>query len=300
MDWSALPFFLAVAETGSQSAAARKLRVSQPTVGRYVAALEAALGSRLFDRTSQGLQLTPAGERLLSHTQRMQQEAQAVERELQGADTRLRGIVKISASEGLASYWLTPALTAFTAAHPGIRVEVVSNNTAVNLPRREADIAIRMFPPEHNDLIGRYLAHHVVALFASEDYLAHHPAPQSVADLAQHALVGFDDTLGYLPQAVWMENNCPEDRFVFRCNSLLVQLEATRNGWGIGAHSCVAAAQFPNLIRVLPEIEVTRQEMWLIVHSDLRRSARIRAVYDFLADRITEQRAAFEGRAENK
>lgn len=298
LDWTALRDFLAVAEAGSLSAAAKRLRVSQPTVSRRIAALETDLEARLFNRTPRGLELTEAGETILEHARRMDQEALAVARAATGTDSGLEGTVRLSATEGIGVEWLTRELSAFRDAYPGIRVELLIDNAAANLLRREADIAVRLFRPQQADLIARRVGHHVLGLFAAAEYLARRGTPARVEELAAHDIVGYDESIGHVAQAKWLLRHVSAEQLVFRSNSLLSQLQATRAGIGIGTHSALIGNRDPGLVRVLPEIDVTRQDIWLVTHPDLRRSARIRAMFDFLAELITTHRAELAGETE--
>lgn len=294
-DWTGLQYLLALAETGSQSAAARRLNVSQPTVGRRLARLEADMDARLFDRTPDGLVLTPAGERLLEHARRIEQESLAARRAIGGGDSALEGSVRISAIEALGITWLTPALADLRRRHPGIRLEFLIENATVNLLRREADIAVRLFRPTQDALVARYLGQHAMGLYATRAYLDAHGTPADLAGLTGHAFIGFDETISHYPQARWFDAHIPADRVVFRSNSNLAHIAAARAGLGIGLLSSFIADQTPDLIRVLPDADTTAHEIWLVTHADLRRSARIRAVYDFLADLITKEKAALAG-----
>lgn len=295
LDWTSLRDFLAVAEAGSLSAAAKGLRVSQPTVSRRIAALEGDLDARLFNRTARGLELTEAGEKILSHARRMNQEAQAVARAATGIDSGLEGTVRFSMTEGIGVEWLTGELAEFRRAYPGIRIEVLIDNAAANLLRREADIAVRLFRPEQANLIARKVGLHAIGLFAAKDYLAKRGTPARIEDLAAHDFIGFDEAYLQMSQARWLAKHVPADRVIYSSNSLLGQLAATRAGLGIGAHSCLIGNRDASLSRVLPEIEAARQEVWLVTHSDLRRSARIRAAFDYFVDVIGRHKAELLG-----
>ncbi|MCG8692544.1 MAG: LysR family transcriptional regulator [Minwuiales bacterium] len=300
LDWTALRDFLAVAEAGSLSAAAKHLRVSQPTVSRRIAALESGLDARLFNRTPRGLELTEAGEMILDHAKRMDQEAVAVERTASGTDSGLEGTVRLSATEGIGVEWLTGELAGFRDAYPGIRIELVIDNAAVNLLRREADIAVRLFRPQQSDLIAKRVGTHAVRLFAAKSYADRYGIPEKVEDLAKHYIVGFDEAFGHITQAKWLLRHVPADRMVFSSNSLLSQLAAVRAGVGIGSASALVGHRDPNLRPVLPHIDVANQEIWLVTHPDLKRSARIRAAFDYLADLIARNGEELAGGGPNR
>lgn len=285
LDWAALRDFLAVAECGSLSAAARRLGVSQPTLTRRMAALQEALRAELFRRGGRGLELTETGEAILAPARQMASEAQAIELAASGRDRELAGTVRITATEGLAVEWLTPALATFRERHPRIDLEILVRNTALNVLRREADVAIRLGRPQQAELVARRVAELALGLYASRSYLASAEALRTPADLALHRGVAFDGADLYTGVGSWLEKGLGPARIVYRANTLAAQRAAIRAGFGIGGQSCFIAGRDPELVRVLPEIEA-RVEIWLVTHPGLRRSARIRAVFDFLAERL--------------
>ncbi|MBL8643187.1 MAG: LysR family transcriptional regulator [Rhodospirillaceae bacterium] len=295
MDWSALRDFLAVAKTGSLSRAARDLKISQPTLSRRVAALEEQLGTRLFVRTPRGLLLTDDGEGVLEGARRVEQEALSIERKADASQQTLTGTVRISLTEGLGTMWLPGKLAAFHVKHPGLCVEVLVDNRAVDLVRREADIAVRMFRPTQADLIAKRVGDVVMGLYATKGYLAKNGRPETLEDLKQHTLVSFDESMGANPAVQKLESNFVREKIVHRAGSFLGQLSATRAGIGVGVHDCFLAAGYPELERLMPRWFHHRLEVWLVTHPDVRRSARIRAVYDFLCDAFAEDRALLLG-----
>ncbi len=301
MDWSILRDFIAVAETGGLSQAARKLRVSQPTLSRRIAALEEQLKAQLFQRTPRGLLLTDAGEHVLAGARRVEEEALAIERQADAAQQGLSGTVRLSVTEGLGALWLPKRLAAFHTTYPGVCVEVLVDNRAANLVRREADIAIRMFRPDQPDLIARHVGEMVMGLYGSKEYLAKHGEPTEVAHLRNHFLVGFDENMGTRNKAVQRLERCfGNEKIVHRSSSFIGQLTATLAGIGLGAHDCVLADAEPSLQRVMPETFDHRLEIWLVTHADMRRSGRIRALYDFLAAEIASDHGRLVGKMQPK
>ncbi|MGE4062801.1 MAG: LysR family transcriptional regulator [Rhodospirillaceae bacterium] len=297
LDWSILRDFIAVAETGSLSQAARRLRLSQPTLSRRIAALEEQLKAQLFQRTPRGLLLTDAGEQVLAGARRVEEEALAIERQAEAAHQTLTGTVRISVTEGLGSLWLPRKLAAFHAAYPGVCVEVLVDNRTVNLIRREADIAIRMFRPDQPDLIAKKAGDLVMGLYGSDAYLERYGRPSKPADLKDHYHVGFDESMSTHPGVQKLERHFTPEKIVHRSSSFVGQLSATLAGIGIGAHDCVLADAEPTLERLMPEHFKHEIEIWLVTHADLRRSARIRAVFDFLSDAISSDRNLLTGRS---
>ncbi len=297
LDWSALRDFLAVAETGSLSRAAKKLRLSQPTLSRRIAGLEAQLKAQLFQRTPRGLVLTEAGDKVLSGARRVEQEALAIERQAEAAQAALTGTVRISLAEVLGAMWLPPRIAAFHAQYPALCIEVLVDNRAVNLVRREADIAVRMFRPEQPDLIAKKVGNMYMGLYGSREYLTRHGEPQTREDLKNHTLVGFDESMSQRPAVQRLESMFSRDRIVHRSTSFLGQFQATLAGIGLGVHDCFAADAEPRLKRVLPNEVKHPLEVWLVTHEDMRRSPRVRAVFDYLESCFTAEKSQFQGLA---
>ncbi len=282
LEWDGLRDFAVVAEAGSLSAGAKRLQVSQPTISRRIGALEAHLKARLFNRVPRGLELTEAGEDLLQRVQRMELEALAIERFTLGADAAPEGAVRVSVIE-LFAEWLAEEFAAFSRNYPKIRVELIVDNASANLVRREADIAVRMFRPDQPDLVARKVGEHGLGFFASPEYLAKHGTPTRFRDLREHDIVGFDEAAIVSGTAKAMERLAPRERYVFRSNGLMVHVAAMKAGLGVGGTSAFLAEREGGLVRVLEDKANIMQEIWLVTHEDLRRSARIRATMDFLA-----------------
>ncbi len=295
LDWSTLRDFLSVAKTGSLSRAAQALKISQPTLSRRIAALETQLGARLFVRTPRGLLLTDDGEAVLEGARRVEQEALAIERKADASQQSLTGTVRISLTEGLGTMWLPPKLAAFHEQHPGLCVELLVENRAVDLVRREADIAVRMFRPNQPDLIAKHVGDVVMGLYATKSYLKKHGRPERAEDLKNHTLVGFEEGLSRNPAVQRFESMFSLDKIIHRSSSFIGQLAGTRAGIGLGVHDCFMADAVPELERLMPRHFQHKLEAWLVTHPDVRRSARIRAVYDFISDAFAQDRAVLLG-----
>ncbi len=296
MNWEELKVFLSVAESGSLSRAARQLEVSQPTLSRRIAALERTLGVRLFRRTSRGLKATPAAERILSNVRRMDEEAALIELETRGGGA-LEGRVRVTASEGLAVEWLTAELLTFHRSCPGIRVDVVADKSPLDLVSRDADIALRLFRSPERDLFQRRVARHVLGLFAAPSYLDQWGTPRTLGDLVGHRFVDLDEPYSHYEQSTWLAQRVGQEQIVYRSNSLLGLLAATRAGWGIGVHSRFLGRRDRSLVSLLPGTNVDESDLWLVTHAGLRRSPRIRAAYEFIGDLVTTHRSELEGRS---
>lgn len=295
LDWTGIRDFLAVAEAGSLSAAATTLGMSQPTIGRRVAALEKQVGDKLFARTPRGITLTDTGERLLVHAREMEQAAFDAERKIAGSQRRLEGPVRISTTETLGITWLTPRLAEFRTQYPGIVVDLFIDNHATNLLKREADIAVRLVRPGQADLIAKSLGEMVFGLYASPAYLEAYGIPETVADLAHHKAVAYDQTDEGL-MTNWLKETGMERSIAHRSNSLLGVRAAAQAGFGITAYACAFADSDPDLVRILPAYDANRSPMWSVTHPDLRYSPRMRAVLDFLRDLFNREADAFRGK----
>ncbi|MBI3776823.1 MAG: LysR family transcriptional regulator, partial [Gammaproteobacteria bacterium] len=220
-DWALIRSFLAVARTGSVSAAARLLGVSQPTLSRDVQALETATALNLFKRTTKGLQLTEAGQALMESATRMDDAADQFARQASGMSLDLYGDIRISANEIVGTYLLPPALAALREQHPGVAVEIVITNRASSLSKREADIALRMFQPAQPDLVARRLPDLELGFYAHRAYLQKHGTPATFTELQQHRPIGFDENIEFIDGAAQLGYQFTRNDFALRTDHLL-------------------------------------------------------------------------------
>ncbi|GAA2848276.1 LysR family transcriptional regulator [Aminobacter aminovorans] len=298
-DWNELRLVLAVARAGSLTLAAPLLGIDHSTVFRRLNALEQRLAVRVFERLPGGIyQLTLAGERMAAAAERMEDEALALARDIAGADGRLSGRLRVTSSETLAYSRLTTHLAAFRAVHPGIVVELAIENRILSLSRREADVALRPIRPKEGDLWGRKLSSVAWTLFASQDYLDVHGGMIECPDkLDGRAMVGWEETVGGIMAADWLDRNVPADNVVYRTNSLVNQSVAARAGIGLALLPCYLGDGEPGLVRALAEpIEELAGELWIVTHSDLKGTARVRAFFDVVGEGLVRERELFEGR----
>jgi DNA-binding transcriptional LysR family regulator len=281
--WELYRSFLAVARAGSLSAAARRLRLTQPTIGRHIRALEEALAIALFTRSPSGLAPTAAALDLVPPAEAMEAAAEALVRTASGAADEARGVVRLTASEIMGAEVLPPMLTRFRATHPGIVLELALTNRTADLLRRDADIAVRMARPRQEALVARRIGTIGIGLYAHRRYVAAQGMPRSVGELRQHQIIGFDrDTTSWTS----VESPVPgitRESFAFRCDSDLAQLAALRAGLGIGGCQHAIARRERQLVPVLARDLDLPLEIWLAMHEDLRASRRVRLLFEHLA-----------------
>lgn len=286
-DWGLFRSFLAVVRNGSLSAAARTLGQTQPTLGRHIEQLEALLGQgALFTRSSQGLTPTETALDLLPYAEAMEAAAAALLRSASAKSGQVAGTVRLTASEIVAVERVPTRLVTLKQRYPGLVFELVASNRYQDLLRRDCDIAIRMLRPTQEGLFARKAGVLTLGLYAHRDYLDASGMPTCLADLARHALIGFDTKTPAVQKA--LAGDMPIDRtdFSLRSDSDLAQLAALRSGFGIGICQRDLARANPNLVPILPDQFSIPLETWIVMHEDLRTNPKLRAVFDFLAETI--------------
>ena len=295
-DWNDLRLVLAIVRAGSLTAAARALGVVHSTAFRRLAALEQRLGVRLFERLPAGAYSpTEAGERIAAAAERVESETAALDRDLLGADLRLSGRVRVTCSESVAYSLLTPAIAKFHQVHPGIVVDLVIDNRALSLSRREADVALRVSRPREPELHGRKLADAAWSLYASRALIEAH-GPVDPADLGRHRFVGWEPDTRSVNVADWLDRHVPEDAIVYRTSSVVNQMIAAREGVGVAILPCVLGDAEPGLERAIPGVlEDLARELWIVTHADLRRTARVRAYMDLVGGDLSRRRDEIAG-----
>jgi DNA-binding transcriptional LysR family regulator len=282
LEWDDLRVFLAVQRRASHAAAARALGVAPTTIGRRLAALEDAVGAKLFTRTPEGLVPTAAARALVTHAERVEAAVQDAERELAGADARPAGTVRITSGDGFASYVLAPALPAFLAEHPGLQIEVRPDVRALDLTRGEADVAVRNFRPRERSLVAKRLGEEHYALFAAPTYLARRGTPRTTRDLAGHDFVSYDAALDGSYISRWLNEVAPGARLAVRASTTTALMAACAAGAGIGPVTVEYVRGDPRFVPVLPRLVAPPNVVWAVTHPDLRGSARIAAVLAWL------------------
>lgn len=283
LDWNQLKAFLETAETGTLSAAARKLGLSQPTLSRQVAAIEQTMGVTLFERVGKSMALTPTGLNLLEHARAMGAAADALSLAATGRSQALGGVVSVSATDAVAATLLPPLVKKLREQEPGIAIEVIPSNALSDLLRREADIAIRHVKPEQPELIARLIREATAHFYASKDWVRTHGHPRSAEDAAHLPFVGADRSgryLGYL-----RAHGLPLSEANFSCyaDHSVASWALVLQGMGIGAMLEEIALATSGVVRVLDELPPVRFPIWLVTHRELRTSRRIRVVFEALA-----------------
>jgi len=282
LDWNLIRSFVTVAEAGSLSAAARKLAASQPTLGRHIAELEQALGVVLFRRGRTGYELTEQGAALFERAQTVGEAANAFARLAAGAAEQIAGTVRIAASEVVSAYVLPPILARLRREEQAIEVEIVASNQVENLLRRDADIAVRMVAPAQQDLIARKIADLPLTACAAKSYLDRRGRPETPEKLLDHDLVGFDRGMDLINGFAALGYAVDRHAFALRTDNQIVFWEAIRAGHGIGFAQHQLAERDPLIEMILPQLVLPPLPMWLAMHRDVRTSARVRRVADFL------------------
>jgi DNA-binding transcriptional LysR family regulator len=284
-DWTLLQSFLVVAETGSYSAAARASGRSQPTIGRHIEQLQTQLGATLFQRATSGYSLTATGTALMDHARAMEQAAANISLITEGRAEDLRGTVRVTASEIVATYILPELFAELLAQEPELQIELVASNTSENLSLREADIAVRMVQPDQQDLIARKIGNINIGLFAAQSYLDRKGTPTTPNDISNHTVIGYDKSDLIIRGMAEFGMQAKHEDFAFRIDNQVAYLEAIRAGVGIGASQRSQAERY-DLVEVLSELKLPSLPVWLAAHAELRTSARVRRVFDFLADHL--------------
>lgn len=282
--WEFYRSFLGVLEEGSLSGAARTLGLTQPTVGRHIAALERALKITLFIRSRSGLVPTEAALTLSNYARDMANTAAALERAAASQSGQVSGTVRITASDIVGVEVLPPIIAGLEADHPRLNVELMISNRVQDLMSREADIAVRMVRPKQAELIARSVGRIELGLHATPDYLARHGTPARLADLAQHTLVGFDQPTPFVRAAMKSLPDLRRDMFALRSDSDLAQLALIRAGAGIGVCQVGLAERPQRLVRVLSDALSFYLDVWITMHGDLRHHPSCRAAFDAVVE----------------
>jgi DNA-binding transcriptional LysR family regulator len=285
MTWDDLRVFLAVRRHGSHARASRALGVDPTTVGRRVAALEEALGARLFRRHRAGLAATLEGVRLAERVELIESEVLASARELGSRRCLLDGPVRVTANDGILTSVLAPSLGELLTHNPGLRLELRGGAAGLDLSPSQADVAIRLSRPKQPTLVARRLGLARFALFASEAYVARRGRPTSEDALAEHALITCETAFERSPHMTWLLSRAGRDVRI-RCDSTAAMVAACVAGQGIAIAIAPAMRALPGIVAVLPRARIPTRVVWGVAHADVQRNARVKAVLDWAASAL--------------
>jgi DNA-binding transcriptional LysR family regulator len=283
--WDDIRFFLAVARAGSLSGAARTLQVGHVTVGRRIAVIERRLGVKLLNRTPEGFSISTAGQAILDQCSAMESAALNLERIVAGRDALAAGAVRLTTTEALAHRIVTPAIAAVRRKHPALQVDLLLGVRTLDIARRDADLAVRFARPTAPELVCRKLGEVGYALYASRRYLAKCVAPKRGSGLAGYDLITFSGA----PAATspfFLGESLAGARVAMRCDNALIQCQAAAQDVGIAELACFLGDERPELVRIWPDEPPALRTLWLVVHQDLRRSARIRVVTSAIVEAV--------------
>ncbi|MEO3389071.1 LysR family transcriptional regulator [Mesorhizobium sp. CAU 1741] len=292
MNWDDVRVFLAVARAGQILGAARRLELNHATVSRRIAALERALGAKLFRRLTTGSELTEEGERFLAVAERIEADMIAARAEVAGESDEISGVVRIGAPDGFGVAFLAPRLGALTERYPELSIQLVPVPRSFSLSRREADIAITVERPTEGRLIAGKLVDYTLGLYASRAYLDTHGVPDTLADLKRHRLIGYVPDLLISLSLDYGPEIMPDWQASFAVSSALGQVEAVRSGAGIGILHSFIARVHDDLV-ALPISPPIRRAYWLVYHETVRPLRRVQVVSAFIAAAVEAERTSF-------
>lgn len=284
--WDDLRFVLAIARSSNLTSAAGSLGVNHSTMFRRLNAVEAEIGTKLFERLGGHYRPTPAGRHMIEAAERMETEALALDRELTGRDTRLSGQVRFTCSETTAIRMLMPLIAQFRKRHAGIEIDLIVENRVIDMARREADVALRAMRPSQGDLFGRKVADVQWGLFAAPGYLKANGTPKNVDDLSRHAVIGWPDLSTQTRAGTWLAKRVPPQAIGFRVSGFVHQFVAARDGLGLALLPVYLAAGEKNLVPVLGRVKDFTTEMWIVTHRSLKDTARVRAFMEHVGDGV--------------
>jgi DNA-binding transcriptional LysR family regulator len=291
VSWDDQRIFLAVLETGSLSAAARRLGLSHPTVRSRIEALELALGTVLFVRSVTGLSPTETAVALHDAAKTMASASELFVRVASAPTNEVAGTVRLSVSELMGVEVVPPMIRRLLERHPKLVVELSLSNVQADLLAHEVDVAVRTVAPQQEALVAKKVASIPLGLFASPDYLSRQGKPQNLEDLANHVMIGPDRSRADLALAESRGPMFSRDRFVLRSDSHPAQLAAVRAGIGIGVTQAHLGESDPRLVRILPGFTVASLDTWIVTHENLSRVPRVRALFDALVEEFSAIRS---------
>jgi DNA-binding transcriptional LysR family regulator len=294
ISWDDFRLVRAIAETGSLSGAGDLLGLNHSTVFRRLNALEQDAGARIFERARTGYAATPAGEEMVTIANRMFEEITDFERKVAGQDLKPSGELRVTTNDSLVAHLLTPLFGAFARNYPDIVLDVVIDNRALNLSKRDADVAIRATSEPPETLVGRRIAAICWSVYGKPP-VADAPVA-TLSNLADKPWIGFGDALAGIGAARWMSRNLPSAKVIYRLNTVLGLSQAVEAGLGVGLLPCFIGDRTPGIQRLLPEAMEFEASLWLLTHPDLRNAARVRTFLDFMGKELNRSRGLLEGK----
>jgi DNA-binding transcriptional LysR family regulator len=296
MDWDDLRFVLAVARNGSALRAAKALNVNQTTVTRRIAQIEEVVGADLFESRQSGQMLTPLGKMVAEAAERMEVEVGALQSAINARQRVLSGSVRFTSSEVFANWIIAPFLRSFRKQHPGIAIELITDDRRLDLSRGEADVALRASSrPEGGGIVAQRLPDGSWTVYCSKAYADEHGIPGDASALNQHHIICLEGSMAKVPAFVWLNRVAPAAKVATRSNSLTNLLSAAKAGLGIGMLPCFVGDPEPDLVRCLPPIPELDAEVWLVVREEVKQAPHVRAFADSLAAHMHGLRGVLTG-----
>ncbi|MBM1557229.1 LysR family transcriptional regulator [Sulfitobacter mediterraneus] len=292
MDWDKLRIFHAVADAGSLTHAGEKLNLSQSAVSRQIRGLEEQLNTNLFHRHARGLILTEQGELLFDATSAMTKRVDAAAARIRDSEEEVFGELRVTTTTGFGTLWLAPRLPKLYEKYPDLKVDLMLEERVLDLPMREADVAIRMKEPSQADLIRKRLMNVRMCLYASPKYLAENGNPQTIEEVSNHRLIcqNTDSDQVAAGQNLVQQLMLNDVRSMLTVNNYFGVLQGVLHDLGIGVLPDYLTQDFPELVQVLPEVESADVPVFLAYPEELRQSKRVAAFKDFVQDEIISYR----------
>ena len=292
MDWDKLRIFHAVADAGSLTHAGDTLHLSQSAVSRQIRALEEGLNTTLFHRHARGLILTEQGELLFDATKHMSKRLDAAAARIRDSEEEVFGELRVTTTIGFGSLWLAPRLPALYEKYPDLKIDLMLEERLLDLPMREADVAIRMKEPSQADLIRRRLLTINMRLYASPEYLAAHGMPETTDELSKHRIISQNATSAQVSAGALLvrELMAYPVGSTLTVNNYFGVLQAVIHHLGIGVLPDYLTQDFPQLVRVLPEIQSAEVPVFLAYPEELRQSKRVEVFRDFVSEEVIAYR----------
>ena len=292
MDWDKLRIFHAVADAGSLTHAGETLHLSQSAVSRQIRALEESLNTTLFHRHARGLILTEQGELLFDASTAMVKRIDTATARIRDSEEEVFGELRVTTTMGFGTLWLVPRLPALYDKYPDLKIDLMLEERVLDLPMREADVAIRMKEPSQADLIRKRLMSVRMLLYAMPDYLARHGTPERIEDIAQHRLICQNPGSAQVEASASLVQHLLtyDIRSTLTVNNYFGVLQGVLNNLGIGMLPDYLTQDFPKLVRVLPEVESIEVPVFLAYPEELRQSKRITAFREFVQEEIMAHR----------